>query len=76
MAPAHLDHPEGAHPPRPIRSAHPDPYLHKGAREGDRPEDPQHGNPHGTALNEDGLPDDAQAIAEDVLGAEVDETQG
>jgi hypothetical protein len=54
-----------------------DPDLHKGVIEGDRPtDDPQMGNPNGDGLNEDGLPDDPIAIAEDVLGANEDETEG
>ncbi len=59
--------------PKPARR---DPDLHKGALEGDRPEDEQHANPHGEALNDEGLPADPTAIAEDVIGAEVDKTQG
>ncbi|MBI4477154.1 MAG: hypothetical protein HY654_08260 [Acidobacteria bacterium] len=59
-------------PQRPRR----DPDIHKGALEGDRPDDPQHSNPHGDALDDEGLPEDSQAIAEDVIGAQEDETQG
>jgi hypothetical protein len=48
-----------------------------GAVEGDRPDQPkQQGNPHGTALDENGLPKDRTAICEDVIGANVDESQG
>ena len=53
-----------------------DPDIHKGAIEGDRPTDEQIGNPHGDGINEDGLPDDPIAIAEDAEGANADETQG
>ena len=53
-----------------------DPDVHKGAIEGDRPDDQQLGNPHGDGLNENGLPDDPVAVAEDALGANEDETQG
>lgn len=53
-----------------------DPAAHKGAVEGDRPTDEQIGNPHGDGLDEDGLPDDPIAIAEDELGANEDDTQG
>ena len=50
---------------------------HIGAVEGDRPEDVhQQGNPHGEGLDEQGLPDDPVAICEDVIGANVDQTQG
>jgi hypothetical protein len=53
-----------------------DPDVHKGAVEGDRPDDPQTANPHGDGVDEEGLPDDPIAVAEDRLGANVDETQG
>jgi hypothetical protein len=53
-----------------------DPDRHKGAIEGDRPDDEQSANPHGDGLNEEGLPDDEVAIAEDVVGANVDKSQG
>jgi len=50
---------------------------HIGAVEGDRPEDePQQGNPHGEALDDQGLPNDPIAVCEDVIGANVDKTQG
>jgi hypothetical protein len=49
----------------------------KGAVEGDKPDArPQQGNPHGTGLDERGLPKDETAICEDVIGANVDESQG
>jgi hypothetical protein len=55
----------------------PDADEHIGAVEGDRPEDqPQHGNPHGQALDEQGLPKDKTAICEDAIGANVDHTEG
>ena len=53
-----------------------DPDIHKGAVEGDRPTDQQHFNPQGDGLDENGLPDDPVAIAEDEVGANVDDTQG
>ena len=53
-----------------------DPAVHKGAIEGDRPNDEQHGNPHGDGVDENGLPDDPIAIAEDAEGANEDESQG
>jgi hypothetical protein len=50
---------------------------HIGAVEGDRPSDrPQQGNPNAPALDEEGLPNDADAIAQDVIGANIDETEG
>jgi len=53
-----------------------DPDIHKGAIEGDRPTDEQIGNPHGDGIDDQGLPDDPIAIAEDVEGANEDGTQG
>jgi hypothetical protein len=50
--------------------------VHKGAIEGDRPGDEQIGNPHGDGINDEGLPDDPVAMAEDVIGANEDESQG
>ena len=38
--------------------------------------DEQMGNPNGDGVDENGLPDDPIATAEDQLGAEVDETEG
>lgn len=50
---------------------------HLGVVEGDRPSDrPQHGNSNAPALDEEGLPNDPVAIAEDAIGANVDETEG
>ena len=53
-----------------------DPDLHKGAIEGDRPTDEQIGNPHGNGVNDEGLPNDPIAVAEDMEGANEDGTQG
>jgi hypothetical protein len=50
--------------------------MHKGAIEGDRPADEQFGNENATALDENGMPTDPIAIAEDVIGANEDETRG
>jgi len=52
-----------------------DPDLKKGAVEGPPTEHAQ-ANENAPALNEDGLPNDEVAIAEDVIGANEDETQG
>lgn len=50
---------------------------HIGAVEGDRATDPiQQGNPNADALDDQGLPKDRTAICEDVIGANVDKTQG
>ena len=49
----------------------------KGAVEGDRPTDKQQGNENAdTPLGADGKPVDRIAIAEDVIGANADQTQG
>jgi len=53
-----------------------DPDIHKGAIEGDTPQDEQYGNPHGNGVDDDGLPDDPIASAEDELGANEDKSQG
>ena len=50
---------------------------HEGAVEGDKPTDrPQQGNANAPALDENGKPQDRDKIAEDVIGANLDETQG
>jgi hypothetical protein len=50
--------------------------AHKGAIEGDRPSDEQMGNPHGDGIDENGLPNDPIATAEDQIGANEDKTEG
>jgi hypothetical protein len=55
---------------------HKDPDIHKGAIEGDTPLDEQFGNPNGDGVDDEGLPDDPVASAEDELGANEDESQG
>jgi hypothetical protein len=57
------------------RHRHPeiDSDLQKGAIEG--PPDSS-SDPHAPGLDDDGLPNDEVAIAQDVLGANEDETQG
>jgi hypothetical protein len=55
-------------------AARPHSPEHQGAVEGDRPTDrPQHGNPN---VDAHGRPISKAAIAQDVIGANVDETQG
>jgi hypothetical protein len=50
---------------------------HIGAVEGDHPSDcPQQGNPNAPGLDEQGLPNDPVAIAQDVIGANEDQTEG
>ena len=54
-----------------------DPDRYKGAVEGDRPTDTQQGNRNApAALDGNGMPKDKKKIAEDVIGANNDETQG
>ncbi len=53
-----------------------DPDLSKGAMEGP-PGNPQHeGNANAPGLDENGMPNDEVAIAQDVIGANVDESEG
>ena len=47
--------------------------LHKGAIEGDRPDDEQQGNLNAPSLDSEGLPANAVPIAEDRIGANVDD---
>jgi hypothetical protein len=50
---------------------------HEGAVEGDKPQDyPQQGNANAQFLDDEGMPDDYDKMAEDVFGANLDETQG
>lgn len=56
-----------------VTDTHRDQDIHKGAMEEDRPGPEQPGAP---ALDSDGLPNDATAIAQDALGAAVDQSQG
>jgi hypothetical protein len=53
----------------------PDQDLEKGAVEGPPNENAQ-GNANAPGLNEEGLPNDEVAIAQDVVGANADETEG
>ena len=50
---------------------------HIGAVDGDRPTDrPNQGNPHGSGVDDEGMPNDPVGRAEDRLGANLDETEG
>jgi hypothetical protein len=49
---------------------------HMGAVEGDKATDKQQGNENATALDDAGLPVDPLAICEDVLGANIDGSEG
>lgn len=53
-----------------------DPDLEKGAVEGPPVTDDVQGNPNAPGLDDRGLPNDEVAIAQDVIGANEDETQG
>ncbi len=54
-----------------------DPAMHKGVVEGDRPGDRQQSNRKARkALDQDGLPNDPIAVAQDAVGARADKTQG
>jgi hypothetical protein len=56
------------------RSADPD--LEKGAVEGPPTDNQTHGNRNAPGLDENGMPNDEVAIAQDVIGANEDETEG
>jgi hypothetical protein len=58
------------------KTQHVDQDIHKGAIEGDKPGDEQQGNPNGDGIDDEGLPDDPVATAEDEMGANEDESQG
>jgi hypothetical protein len=58
------------------KSVTPDEDDHIGAVEGDRPGDVQQGNRNAPALNDEGMPNDPVAICEDVIGANVDGSEG
>ena len=50
---------------------------HEGAVEGDKTTDrPNQGNPNAPGLDDQGMPDDCDKIAQDVIGANIDDTQG
>ena len=54
-----------------------DPDVHKGAIEGDRPTDEQNVEPRNkSGVDENGMPNDPIATAEDVVGANEDGSQG
>ena len=54
-----------------------DPDEHIGAVEGDRPTDRlNQGNPHGSGVDDQGLPNNPVGTGQDVVGANEDETQG
>jgi hypothetical protein len=59
-------------PRTPRKDQKPDPALHQGAVEGNGE---GYGNPNAPALDADGLPNDAIAIAEDRIGANVDDPE-
>ncbi|HEY7291031.1 MAG TPA: hypothetical protein VH583_14440 [Vicinamibacterales bacterium] len=52
-----------------------DPDEHKGAIEGDRPDDEQQGTRNVPALDSNGLPTRPVSIAEDRIGANVDDAE-
>jgi hypothetical protein len=50
--------------------------AHKGAIESDKPQDNQTGNPAGSGVDKNGLPNNPVATAQDKIGANDDESQG
>ncbi len=62
---------------QPVPSDSTDQDQSKGAVEGDRPTDKQQSNKNAPgALDSNGMPKDKLKIAEDVVGANADKTQG
>ena len=62
-------------PKTPNPAHHEDEHL--GAVEGDKPSDtPNQGNPNGSGIDKDGMPNDPVSTAEDRIGANLDETEG
>ena len=55
--------------------AKPDPALHQGVVEGDDSSDEGYGNPNAPAIDAEGLPNDPIAMAEDRIGANVDDPE-
>ncbi len=53
-----------------------DPDLEKGAVEGPPTDEHTQGNANAPGLDDNGLPNDEVAIAQDVIGANEDETEG
>jgi hypothetical protein len=47
-----------------------------GAVEGEKPSDPQRGNPNAPGVDDQGMPTDRDKIEQDVEGANLDETEG
>ena len=52
-----------------------DPDLTKGAVEGVRPGEKHHGNRNAPGINRQGLPSKSRAVAEDRIGANVDDSE-
>lgn len=62
---------------KPAGSAHPtDPDDNLGAVEGERPSDPQRGNPNGPGIDSEGEPNAPVKTEQDRIGANLDETEG
>jgi hypothetical protein len=55
--------------------AKPDPALRQGAVEGNSSTDEGYGNPNAPAIDADGLPNDEIAIAQDRIGANIDDPE-
>ena len=53
-----------------------DPAVKKGAVEGDTPDDEQMGNRNGNGIDDQGMPNDPVATAEDAIGANEDGSEG
>jgi hypothetical protein len=60
----------------PANSQQDDPAAHQGAVEGEKPEDEQMGNPSGSGIDDQGMPNDPVATAQDAIGAREDGSEG
>jgi len=61
---------------RPTTKRQNDQDAHIRAIEGDRATDEQQGNENAQVLDDQGMPADCDKVAEDVIGANLDDTQG
>jgi len=61
---------------RPDKPQQDDPDDGLGAVEGEKPSDPQGGNPNAPGVDDQGRPNDPVKTGEDRIGANSDETEG
>jgi hypothetical protein len=61
---------------KPHQESSRDQDIHKGAVEGDRPNDKQNSNQQGSGVDKNGMPNAPVKTAQDRIGANEDESQG